>query len=355
MPNVRLCTHNGVDGALERSIPYTKLSWRQSLNEPGSLSAKISDQYDVASWIKPWKTIIAARENRDIWHAGYVTHVRRIESDSEWQIEAGGGLSILKKRLVLNYALSDGWVDGNVTVDEDNPSGNWPFNLRGSYSDIVRGLLMETMKWGPLPIRVADETGGGHEKNYNSYDLTTVYDRVHEISELEDGPEIRLDPLMDNTWLYFQQRTADEIVDNHWNWNAAIPGSHVVFDDEDTDGEDLCTQSFAIGGREEDKMLVARASSMTLTDQGYPVLQKFNREHSDVKQLATLKSFVSDDVKASENSPRSEGLSLNMTYGVRPGDWADVRTRHGVRKLKITDVSVDVSDGRMSLQATERV
>lgn len=338
---VSLHAFSGLDGHyLGRVSDFASLSWSDSINEPGSLTATLPDSADIKSLYPAYKTIFAAIDGRDVKHAGYVTHLRKSETSHQWTVDVGGGMTVLHKRLVLDSALIAGWVDGSVVVDEDNPADVWQLSLKGSYSDIVRGLLLETMKFGQLPFTVAPLTGGSHERNYNSYDLAEVYERIADITQLEDGPEVRFDPVLGERWnLSFVQRTATEIIDNRWQWNALVPDSGIVMDDEDLSGDDMCTDCYITGGREEDKLLVARASSSNLTKQGWPVLQTANRTHTSVSILGTLKSYAAAQVAAGDETQDTFGIKAASDLPVKVGDWADIRVRDGVLKLKITDVS----------------
>ncbi len=354
MENIELRAFSGLDGRPIKRIPYLSACWSQSLNEPGSMSLTVSDGVDVPSICLPYKVILALMTKERIYHAGYVTHLRHDRSSGNWTIDCGGGLTILKKRLAINYALGANWSDGSVVVDEDNPSGNWPFRLTGSYSDIVRGLILETLKFGSLPIKTMPYIGGGHERNYNSFDLATTYDRIHDITQLEDGIEVRLDPKLDDRgYLFFQQRSEEEVIDHHWKWNTTLPGSLVIEQNVDIDSDSLCTESYGTGGKEQDNLLVARSKSNELIDKGYPVLQIANTEHSSVSELSTLQSYVRADVNWGSIEPKTQGFNADISLDVRPGDWADIRTSKGMRYMKITDVSGSISDG-LTIQATER-
>ena len=268
---------------------------------------------------------------------------------------------MLKKRLVMNHALASSWKDGNVVVDEDNPKGSWPLILSGSYSDIVRGLILETEKWGALPITAAAYTGGDKTRTYNSYDFATVSDRIGDVIDLENGPEVRFDPVLSSSWaISFQQvASADggEIIDHKWRWNALVPGSRVVLGDEDWDGSDVCGQCFAHGGKEQDSLLVARASSSKLTNAGWPLLQAANTMHATVSELATLRSYARADVANGDGPQRTVSLSVGIENDVRVGDWADVRygdSDGDVMALKVTDVSGSSKSGMLTVSARER-
>lgn len=350
---VTLHAYSGLTGAHLARLPSSSVSWSDSINEPGSLTATLPDTVDAGRCLRAYGTVLAAIEDGMVLHAGYVAHAKM--SGGLWSVDCGGGSTVLEKRLVLNHALASSWKDGYVLIDEDHPSGNWPLALRGSYSDIVSKLISETLKWGALPIVPATLTGGSHERNYNSYDLATVLSRISDIGDLEDGPEIRFDPVVGSDGsLKFHQRTSDEIRDNWWRWNAVVPLSPVEVGDEDCDGGDMCTQCFASGGKDEDKLLVARAVSGELTAAGWPVLQAADTSHSSVSELPTLKSYASAAVGAGDEPQRTRGLKVRRDVPVRVGDWADVRTGEGLLELKVTDVSGSAGSSMLTVQCRPR-
>lgn len=352
---------DGKTGAHIRRINMTKVDWSDSINEDGSISATADEPRSTE--FREYGHIIAATDGVDVVHAGYLKRASFSEEKGIWTLDGGGVLAILEKRLVLNHALDSSWVDGNVVVDEEHPSGNWPLRLTGSYSDIISRLIRETLLWGALPIVPAPLTGGSHERNYNSYDLATVAARIEDIGDLYDGPETRFDATIgsDGALRFNQVTSADagEVVTNQWSWNALVPNSGVVMSDEDFDGEDsMCSQSYGTGGRSDDKLLVARSVSSSLTSRGWPVLQVANKEHSTVSQVATLKSYVSADTMHGDRTPRVCALKVDRSkYAVKVGDHATVRYGDGaadVVELKVTDVSGSSEDLMLDVQCRER-
>ena len=351
LDDISLLSFSGLDGSYRGRLPYTALSWSDSINEDGSVSATLP-LYADPDLLRPYGSVLAAVSGDRVLHAGYVTQAQR--SGQSWLVSGGGGGTILEKRLVLNHRLASSWRDGYVLVDEENPAGDWPLALRGSYSDLVSGLLSETIKWGSLPIVPAPLEGGRHERSYCSYDLATVRQRIAEIGELEDGPEIRFDPEIGGGRLSFRQRTSPEIVDSRWRWNAEVPGSPVALGDMDADGSAMCSQCFAAGGKDEDRLLVARASSSRLTEAGWPVTQVADTSHSSVSELPTLQSYARAAVLVGDDQQRTWGLRVRADVPVAVGDWADVRTASGVLALKVTDVSGSAGSGVLTVQCRER-
>lgn len=344
-------------------LSLAKASWNDTINDPGSLSATTSDHRGFE--FRPYGHILALLDGQEVLHAGYLTRAKYSIEDMTWTLDAGGFATVLDKRLVLNHALSSGWKDGLVVVDEDHPSGNWPLKLTGTYSDIISKLLRETLKWGELPVVPAALEGGkAHELTYNSYDLATVASRIEDIGDLDNGPEYCFDAsLASSGQIKFKQITSPdggEIIRNDWTWNTLVPNSGVILGDSDYDGADImCTQSYGTGGREEDKLLVARSVSSKLVNRGWPVLQTANKDHSSVSKTATLKSYVNADTRAGDEPQAVHALQVDRTrYHVRVGDWASVRYGTGaddVLELKITDVSGSTETTMLEIQARERV
>ena len=364
METMSLHVFSGLTGEHWARLPNASASWADSINEPGSLSATVPDSdLDVPNLVRAWGSIVAVVGFGRVLHAGYVKHRKRSESGKAWTIEAGGGMSIFEKRLVINYALNGSWTDGTVVVDEDHPSGNWPLTFSGSYSDIQSKLITESLKFGSLPITAAAITGGNKTRTYNSYDFKTVSGRMKDIGNLENGPEYRFDPYVDEfgtiSFAHVCSTDGGELADNHWVWNATVPDSGVILGDEDADGSEMCTQSYGVGGKDNDTLVVARAVSNVLTSKGWPVLQSANTSHSSVSNVSTLKSYVKSDVATGDNPQRTIGLQVDIgRYAVHVGDWCDVRYGTGendVHKLKIVDVKGSTANRLATLQCRERV
>ena len=349
---VSLHVFDGRTGAHVSRLSWTSLSWSDSINEAGSISAAVEDP---GFTIRCYGHILAALDGSDVLHAGYVVKATEDRSAGTVSVEGGGGLTILDKRLVLNRLLKTQWRDGTVLIDEDNPPGAWVLELSGSYRDIVRGLISETMQWGALPVSLPAVQGGQHERTYNCWDLATVSSRIADIGDLEDGPEIRLDPELDGDWnLTFALRAEEEIVDSHWAWNANLPGQELSPGSVDYDGASMATQSFGTGGKNDDTLIVAHAVGGSLEDDGWPVLQVANTSHTTISEVSTLKGYVAADVAAGDSPQESRSLACPISLRVRVGDWAELRDGSGVGSYKVTDVSGDAAKGRLTVSLRPR-
>jgi len=350
---------NGLTGAHVRRLDFSALSWSESINEEGSMSATVVDDgsIDPDVCLRAYGTILAAiDEDNTVRHAGYIKQWTYSKGDGTYTVSAGGGSTILAKRLVLNHALAAAWKDGTVIIDDDNPPGNWVLTANGSYSDLIRALIVETEKWGSLPITPATATGGNKTRTWDSWDLATVADRISDIGDLDAGPEWRFDPQLSSGWvLTFKQVTSadgGEIIDNKWVWNALVPSSGVVLGDEDADGSDMAGACYMTGGKDDDTLLIAHNIGTALTSAGWPLLQVADTSHSTVSVLATLQAYAAATVAAGDGAQGSVALTVPESAQVHVGDWADVRygdDEADVLALKVTDVKVAAGDKTQTL------
>lgn len=360
MQPIELHAFSGLTGAHVRRLAASEVSWSDNVNEAGSLSATVRGGDELRDVLRQYGNVVAAISGSRVLHAGYVTHAKRDRAGGTWSVEAGGGLTILDKRLVMNHALASAWRDGTVLIDEDNPPGSWVLRLTGTYRDLVRGLVAESMKWGELPIDLPARQGGSaHDVTYNGWDLAKVSERIGDLCDREDGPEVRFDPELSDSWaLRFALRVDTEVVDTHWTWNPLAPGSRVALGDDDQDGGDMCTACYAIGGKDDDKMLIAHAAGSALTSKGWPVLQVANTSHSSVSVLSTLQSYARADVAGGDAPQLSIALQVGIEREVRVGDWADVRVGTGdsdVLALKVVGVKGSSGSDMLDVECRERV
>lgn len=264
---------DGLTGRWLAHVPVSSCTWTQTISGEGGMDATVPAGVRLPGHaVQPWHAVWAVADGTRVLHAGWLTRVKRTV-DGSLQATIGDGWTIWGKRLVLNHALDASWRDGQVLIDEDNPPGGWLLRLRGTYSDIARGLVAESLKWGSLPYDLPPVQGGSaHERSYQCWDMATVADRLSDLTDLEDGPEIRFDPrLTDDGRIRWLLRVGTpEIVDHEWTWHPLARGQKVTIGDMDRDGADMTGQCWAVGGKQDDVVLMCRRTGGTLTDQGWP-------------------------------------------------------------------------------------
>lgn len=359
-----------ITGRRLAQVPFSSVQWSDGINDTGSMSIVIPlttgfSQARQDTILREYGVIYAALEVQDdgsvrVFHAGWLTRVTLAEDHQSWTLTIGGGGTVLAKRLVLNYQLRDSWRDGQVLIDEDNPPGNWILKTTGgSYGDLFHTLIVETLKWGSLPLQPNVRIGGTRrERTWNCWELKDIATVMNDIAGYVDGPEYRWQPRLDAEWnlQFWLEVSSDsgELVDHTWTWNTAIPGDRVSLEDIDSDGSGMLGASYAVGGRDEDKLLIAHSVGTVLTSQGWPLLQEANTMHSTVSELATLQKYARADVQTGDRPQQSVKLACAMDYDVHVGDWVNLRDNSQVHELKITDISGTAGDSMLSLQCAYR-
>lgn len=361
-------------------VPALPPSWRQTISHAGSLSVTVPDcpelrRLDLSRLLREYGSIWAVQSGRTVRHAGWLLHAR-VDDSGSLAVDLGDGWSIWDKRIVARYQLMASWRDGEVLIDEDHPPGDWVLSLHGTYRDIVRDLMAESMRFGPLPYSLPDRQGGReHVRDYDVWDFATVGQRITDITALDGGPEIRYDPyLSDDDRLYWTPRVGvPEIVDHKWRIDLDRPGDRATLTGLDLDGEDMTGEVFGLGGRKDDKVLTAHASRPYLTDRGWPVLQSADTSHSTVSRLDTLQGHILDELRSGARPQITVGLRL-ATLGpdIHVGDWVSLKARprgggtslarHALScmvdmdpvPLKVTDLSVDTASAAQTIQARVR-
>lgn len=342
-------------------LPYSSARWSDSINEAGSMSVEM-DSTRVALRLKlherlrPWSVILAVTDGSRILHAGPLTDISWDAKSRKVSLSAGGGMTMLSKRLVLNRMLATSWQDGPIKTGPDDDPGPYMLRLDGSYPDIVRGLVDETMAWSPLPITLPEPEGGSYYRKYYAWDMAYVIDRIQDIIGLQHGPEVRFDPeLKADGSMTYKLRAAEEIVDHHFRWSASTPGQRVYLEEVDASGSPMCTQVYITGGKEEDETVMARRWVET----DGPLLQYADTGHSTDSDLESLQEYAMADLTIGAVPQETIKVKVGTDYDVHVGDWADMSVEDDylgeqTLKLKITDVDGSSDDDWLSLQCAER-
>lgn len=368
MEPIRLTAYDGVTGKVLYRLPYSSLSGEDSISQIGSMNATVPDCSelrlipDLNPLLRPYGTIYAATMGDRILHAGYLTGWSLNDSRDAIELKIGGGWTILQKRLVLNRQLIDSWKDGETLIDEDHPPGAWVLTIQGTYRDIIRGLIDEAMQWGPLPISLPPIQGGkDHERNYQGWDFATTWDRISDIADLADGPEIRLDPsISPQGSISFALTVGNpEIVDEMWRRDTSAPRSRFMLQGVDSDGSLMSAQCYAVGGRSDDKVLVCMRKSSNLVKTGWPNLVTADTTHGTVSVLKTLQSYAQAAIDKGDYTQDTYGVSAGLENPIHVGDHIDLAVRDDLLapaslKLKVTDIKWDAASEFQTLQTSRR-
>lgn len=332
-------------------VPVSDVSFTDSLSGGGGMTLNLKATSELAQYrprekLRPWRTTVALLDGKNVVMAGPVT---RRTYRGAMTVSVGDGLTFFDKRLVLNYALHSKWKNGEVLIDEDNPSPEWLLAFRGlSLAGIANGLLAETLKWGKLPIDAPTLPleAGIHERTYRCFDFATISSRLTQLSEVINGPQMRcVGRLTDAGELRFKFEPGFDGVEH--DLSTSLEGHGIMLDSIDEDGDSVSTEVFAMGGRDEDVVLTAR---MRQLDTSMPLLQSALSTSSSVSKISTLLDHVNQAVVDGTTLPESTRLKVRTDRGVKPGDVINLTTSnvfYGGRaqiRLKVVQVSGDAGD-----------
>ncbi|MDU2421306.1 MAG: hypothetical protein E7D48_04215 [Bifidobacterium scardovii] len=360
-----------VDGRHLTRLPYASASWSDSINEPGQMSVDMTmsslshrltvDGQSIRAVLRPWRAILAVQRGMHVLHAGPVTGRKWDAANRKLSFTCGGGWTLLGKRLVLNHKLDASFQDGEILIDEDHPAGDWALKLKGSYRDIARGIIAETLEWGPLPFALPPVEGGAYTRTYGGWDLATCADRIDDLSNLAIGHEFRFTPRIDDTGsLSFLLEAGTELVDHEYDLDATIPGQRVALGSIDEDGAPMTCEVWAAGGKDNDKTVMARAQLPDqYRDPGLPVMQTSNTSHTTVSKVDTLRAYARAQCALGAWPDETFALTLGEEFDPHVGDHLAVRVDDdylGLTRLelKVTDVSARSDSDWVTVQCRER-
>lgn len=310
-------------------VPFTGADWTLTFNDECTATIRIrmtdqAERWGVREKTRPVKHSVAILDEQDsVAFAGPIK--KRSWDGKTLTLNVGDGWTLMKWRLVLNFALKANWVNGEVLIDEKNPPGNWVLRAAGlSQGGLGAFIVKEALRWGEMLLDSPSPAVGTSEETWNCYQFETVYSALQRIAGRVNPPRIRFPSYIDdNGRLRIRYEAAAAYGQTHTLF-APIPGQRVLFDKMDEDSGSVCTQMFGSGGRDDDKLLVARAEDTALEEDGYPLIQAADTSHSSVVWVSTLLDWLKQGVSDGSTKPESMDFKVSADRQIIPGDRLDI-------------------------------
>mgnify|MGYP006956024666 CR=1 FL=1 len=352
-------------------LPFTSCSWQESRNREGGMSVELAmtdvlRDMGARGLLQPWRVIIAYLPAQGPAHAGPLTYVEWSASDRKVTLTVGGGLTLMTKRLVIGRQLAASWRDHSVVVDEQKPAGDLALTLRGPYyRDIACQLVDEALQWGALPITLPGfvRGKGNLTRTYYAWDLGATSDRLTDLTNLENGIEMRFDPrIKDDGSITFDFTATDlPLVDRAatGRWNAVIPDSRIILDSLTDDGADLTSQVWLTGGKDNDRTLMCRRSTDLPQKRGCMFMQSVDTEHTTISVMKALQSHAVSDLRRYAFPAETFKFRVGEEKAPHVGDNIDVTVSDdfigaSTLHVTITDVSGTADSDWVTVGAQER-
>lgn len=276
MTTYRLFVASTRTGQIVADMPWVGVPrWEYRLNAAGSLTCTVPldavDKVTFDELCTPWRWTWGLAWGSHILQAGPVITDRYQDQAGPPTADVGcGGLwTLLHHRVLVN----PGWAEGQDVAAAAADVVLTNRTLRQIARDMVSGDI--TRAGHSLPIALpANDPAGSHERTYPGYDLAMVGERLQQLSQVIDGPEIEFRPRYTS-----ESRTAIE-----WEMRAGSPrlgqlgyphawdyGQALTHVDFDRDGSDETFGHFERGNGMERGLLSAYQDDKTLVNlSGYP-------------------------------------------------------------------------------------
>lgn len=275
--------------------------WSTRLNEAETVTCDIMlDDAEAAyqSWrllATPWKHSIGVCQD-GVWFGGPILP-HDYEAGGLLKLTARGVRTVFAHRVVLPPAAAT-----RPLVDwEGNPDKSLNTRLEGvDLGTIARFLVWQAMQWpgGSLPIDLEPPRPGSRKREYVAVEMKIVDDALKQLSEVQNGPDIMFDLYqVDDSHMRWRMRTGTEQSprltgkDVHV-WDVAGAASGVASLAVKTDPSRMGSNSWAVAGRGDDTVLVAKKFDDTLVAAGFPLLDIVDTSHTNVSEQSTLDGYA---------------------------------------------------------------
>lgn len=209
------------------------------------------------------------------------------------------------------------------------PTGTYDVNLSGlEYGTIMKRLIVEAMKFpgGVLPIDFEPDRVGSRVRNYAAIDGKGVAEALDDLADVIGGVEYDFRPyILDSDEIRYQFVTATDAqmmlvgpASGHlWNLGGEIPD--ISGWERTVSPGSVVTDALFTGGKDDDRVLIARASDSTLINDGWPRSELWDSSHSSVSELPTLQGWADGSIGGVTETARFS-VRNDIARSARHGD-----------------------------------
>jgi hypothetical protein len=296
-----------------------------------------------------WRFMLVAVYGTQAIAYGYV--ITHKPTPTTCQIGCGDLAALLRRRIVVK----PGEWQNPAAPAADTPLGP------ASKAAIARALFVQaTAEAGaelPLDLAFPVTNDGDNVRAYLGFELGTYAERLRQLGETEDGPDITVTPVLsaDQQWVrlrvdigepYLGQQGAD------WVWNL---GANLEDVEPDSDSSAMAQRAYVPGDGMDQGKIIGSAYDPTLVNAGVPLLERINSGHGTVKEEPTADAYAEADVAAYQHAIESWQMRVRANAtpvlgSYRRGDWVNVRLSghwwydNGLYRRRITHIAGDASD-----------
>lgn len=371
---------NLLTGRRLQTLPVLDGPWSEALNEAGTISATVSlrnprvRRLGLAQSAAPGISFLV-RADGDTLTGGPIWWHDWDRDRMQLKITGAGMWSYFDHRVLLPVLAgrlpSDPTTDTRFMPQDLDPESDypWPEDTRKSLQGIARALVEQAQAetYGNVPVILPDEIAGENERAYRGIDLAPVGDRLRELTNVINGPDIRFTPRFTSDrlgveWVMEIGTPEQPMLFSPLEpvFNVGVARSSVSSLRARVNGTVLGSRAFSSGGKAVDQALAAVSVDSTLTDAGYPLLDVVDPPHHTATMQSTLQEY-SDALVRRARHPETT-ITFDHDLSRRPrlgsfqvGDFAKVRIHDdaylepGEHRLRIVSRSGDAKGTRVRL------
>lgn len=317
-----------------QTLPVVSGSWSDVLNDSGSISCTVSlrdpdvARLGLSESARPGKAFLAVVDGSTVLQAGPIWS-HDWTSPTALTLTGAGMWSYFDHRFVLPV-LADGVLPTDPSADT---------SITSSLQGVARGLVAQAQAWtdGDVPVVLPTAISGTNVREYRGADLTSVGQRLRELTQVDGGPDIRFQPrlttdLLGVEWVMLIGTPTEPLLFSAVEpvFTLGVPGSPVDDFRVRVDGNKTAGRVYASGGRASDEALVAVGTNSSLSAAGFPLLEIADSSRATITDVDTLQGFATElalrgdrTVETWSFSHRTDQRPFLEGYAV--GDFAKVR------------------------------
>ena len=265
---------------------------------------------------------------------------RVLEAGPIWSHSYNDDTRVLTVRAAGISSLWDHRIVMKVLAAGENPSETSLSWSGISLATIAKRLVESAMAHagGSLPLDLPADVEGTHERTYPGYELGKVGQRLDDLMNVTDGPDIAFRPYLaeDRRGIRWRMLTGDPMLTqtgDDWAWDTSTARGSTSGVSIDRDASGLASRVWMSGDGIERALPVELVTSPDLTDAGYPLLELAEARRTATDR-ATLRSWGAGTLAAASRpwmtwkfKARRDSHPLLGQY--QPGDWARIHIPDG--------------------------
>lgn len=298
---MRALLHETISGDLIDELEFTKATWstgicradQVNLDVPGYIG-KTLFQYMV-----PKKyTITLVEDDGRIRGTGVLSipeGADDVDGLHSVSFPGYGPESLFERRVILPYPY---WP---LVDSEGYPITSRDTIITGvEYGTMMKKLYQQAMEHpgGAIPVAWEPNRSGDKEKSWSAVDGKRVQDAVEDIANLMGGVEWDWVPQLDGNdrlaWAFITGTdAAPEITSSFTHtWQSGGEDPSIKGLSLKVSPEFMCQTAIFTGGKDDDRVMLARATGMELINAGIPLTEEWDTSHSSVSRQRTLNEWA---------------------------------------------------------------